>query len=974
MTTATFETWAARINELADRVSLIEPNPERSWFGEKDKLDAAAQLVGSILDEADAVLETLDGDEDRLSVISGVAQVLQNVAAVFIAASRQTEAMGWLQKLAPLVEDTADQEPLALALRDPDGFLQISRAFFFLQERNIERAQKLALPLASRKDIFGDQARQIQNLPKPLSHAPALFTLNGFGLSMSFTERDHMPDGSFVKTRSLCALFIPVIPIDAYRVSPGPEEDSYYFIGKVPLTGFAKVWRALVLLSILVIPSALWVQSYLNSPSRRYENALDDIVTAEKSAKSPKAKRTVLERYEQLITQFRSSGVDVREAGAGAARLIAALVPRPVTYDKIGLAQQAIKRYRALSATSVGRESASHFSTQISGWVDDLVATQKDAALDAAGGLLDRAMVIAKLAGPKALETLGRKRAKLQRQVAIKLAEQGWTLEALRRLVRLDDKEAAAYATGLLAKIPADSNTVWLEIHAAIELLGKRAARYRLTKLQTAVATAKKAIQGAKKIQADKAYQKLLQSKEIKALQKALKGAPRDQALAVALALRLRQNGDAKAALAMMKTIAAPGLMGLRAARVCSSLLSMTGGLKQAETLLEVNLGSRRLEYAALRNRYMQRRQARGKQLIEQTRRHLPRELENKLRGQSKQKQREIFQRWLVKEIDRDATLERLRKQFVAYSDVVPGVLSLSMIKLRRANRASGKAKKRLLDSAERSFLSIQGDAEGLPSYHLGLGQTYHRLGKGKQGDKQFALLLARKDHNIALAVARAYRELGQLPKARKIAKDVLKKTSDKKYGAAELLAAMARDVDEKETWLKKADQSNPEVRIRLVAIQANRLERQGKLAQADRLYAKVVAHYRRSAKNNSTSANNAAGALSSRFDCTANPGYLDQAIALLEQSIQLAPSNAIVLSNLMQMLSMRLALKVVKRFYPLKLLSKADIGASTIFNWLRRGRAHQKAFDILRTQAGLERLLEVARQTELLGPSRPGP
>ena len=50
--------------------------------------------------------------------------------------------------------------------------------------------------------------------------------------------------------------------------------------------------------------------------------------------------------------------------------------------------------------------------------------------------------------------------------------------------------------------------------------------------------------------------------------------------------------------------------------------------------------------------------------------------------------------------------------------------------KLRRANESSGEARAELLAAAERLFLSIREEAEGVPAYHLGLGQVYHRLGR----------------------------------------------------------------------------------------------------------------------------------------------------------------------------------------------------------------------------------------------------
>ena len=47
--------------------------------------------------------------------------------------------------------------------------------------------------------------------------APPLFRLNGFGVAL-YGERDPRPDGSHIATHALCALFIPILALGAYRV------------------------------------------------------------------------------------------------------------------------------------------------------------------------------------------------------------------------------------------------------------------------------------------------------------------------------------------------------------------------------------------------------------------------------------------------------------------------------------------------------------------------------------------------------------------------------------------------------------------------------------------------------------------------------------------------------------------------------------------------------------------------------------
>jgi hypothetical protein len=82
---------------------------------------------------------------------------------------------------------------------------------------------------------------------RPVTKPPTLYTVNGIGTTV-VGGRDHDPDtGTYVKTVCIAVLFIPVLPLSAYRVADAPE-GGWYFIGKVPLSPFARTWGLLLLL------------------------------------------------------------------------------------------------------------------------------------------------------------------------------------------------------------------------------------------------------------------------------------------------------------------------------------------------------------------------------------------------------------------------------------------------------------------------------------------------------------------------------------------------------------------------------------------------------------------------------------------------------------------------------------------------------------------------------------------------------
>lgn len=84
---------------------------------------------------------------------------------------------------------------------------------------------------------------------KPVRSAPPLVTINGCGMSM-YGARDADPQtGTYVKTHCLCLLFMPIVALSAYRVAD--SERGWYFIGRVPLSAFARAWNCFLVLALL---------------------------------------------------------------------------------------------------------------------------------------------------------------------------------------------------------------------------------------------------------------------------------------------------------------------------------------------------------------------------------------------------------------------------------------------------------------------------------------------------------------------------------------------------------------------------------------------------------------------------------------------------------------------------------------------------------------------------------------------------
>ena len=113
------------------------------------------------------------------------------------------------------------------------------------------------------------ELRQLFPKMTPVSGPPTMFTLNGVGTTV-YGERDrHELTNTYVKTLVFCILFVPIFFISSYRVQDA-EEGGWYFLGKEPLSGFAKGWNYLVLSFILVMVGVgTWGGMQSNKAKRR---------------------------------------------------------------------------------------------------------------------------------------------------------------------------------------------------------------------------------------------------------------------------------------------------------------------------------------------------------------------------------------------------------------------------------------------------------------------------------------------------------------------------------------------------------------------------------------------------------------------------------------------------------------------------------------------------------------------------------
>jgi tetratricopeptide (TPR) repeat protein len=100
---------------------------------------------------------------------------------------------------------------------------------------------------------------------RPISAPPGLFRINGVGVSV-YGRRDHDQDtGTYIKTLCFCVLFVPLIPLAAYRVADA-QNGGWYFLGKERLSQFARSWNIGLLCVALLLGLNLAWSAHTSSP------------------------------------------------------------------------------------------------------------------------------------------------------------------------------------------------------------------------------------------------------------------------------------------------------------------------------------------------------------------------------------------------------------------------------------------------------------------------------------------------------------------------------------------------------------------------------------------------------------------------------------------------------------------------------------------------------------------------------------
>ncbi|HVV87984.1 MAG TPA: hypothetical protein VHE35_33315 [Kofleriaceae bacterium] len=756
----------------------------------------------------------------------------------------------------------------------------------------------------------------------------------------------------------MSALWVPILPLGAYRVAERGR--GYHVLSREPMSRFARGSRFAIIPAIVVAIAAFGTYRHLRDPSRLARKRFDAALVARGA--------DGLERLDAELTGPDYGHVDGgRRARAGAAivELTAAQVPSPFTSAAIDQATRVVRRYQALPDGARDGVALDALLDHLDAWASAVASEPeaelvlRHAAVDVARYGLDR---------PR-LDRLEARVSEIRLQLAgAEAADRPMDALAILADGRIDPATTAAMSHILEQVVDAPS----LLDDAGADLDGWLDAVGSDDPLRARVTDARdRGKSGRAEAEADDVTPDALA-----AMQKAR---PWDQRVAVALARGELEAGKLDAAAARLRAFGPPGRLVRDGRFVLAQLAIARGDLDGAERLLTDLVHARVARFTAVAAMLDAAIKAASDRIDARLRAgDVPASLREKLNAATttdEERQQEVMA-WGASQVDVDGDVTRLRPAYQALADVVPMSLALGTVQLRRAQPLSGPARDALLQQAERTFLAIRTAAEGQPDFELGLAEIDARLGKSEESEAAFKALLDRRDPALSLAVARLYRTIGRMDRARQVATELQRTApSPVRETAAMLLGVMADDLDDEERWYRLADANDPFVRVSLVEVQGARMAMQGKSAEC-------VERYRTAAELNLTGAsaanvtgyNNAAIDFQNAYACSGDPALLALAATSLERAYRAASDDAIVVANLEAFMELQADLRVLARRVDVRALEIGNGQAAELVSMLAAGSERSAILGELAADASWRRATDLIAQYEVLAPSSTRP
>jgi len=762
---------------------------------------------------AEALVDASLLEHEKVVLVRRVVAVGGVVVAILFASGDRAGAEFLLSDLKRL--PFVDETELDAGLEDLDNYTLLWLGRW--QVTSDADAAKATFKLAeqrSRHPALIQAAKRAYHRASPMKVAPPLITYNGIGTSL-YGRRD--PDGdSYTATLCFCLIFIPVLPLRAYRVTE-LRPNSYNFWWREPLSPFATWYRRIVLTAAALAVVAMAGVSYRDSTSVRARSATE---RAEAFVASGD-REAAIDTYEQVLFDAApvASPAEIGPIGERLATLYLRRISEPFDATEVDRAVAVLGQFESLPPNAWSPEACATLVDAALRWVDALGA-DTTLALRSSNRLL---MALRWVTVKAQRQRLDARRTELVLKIGASLRAD-WPLEALE--VYATDPHGASDATAELAKALRGKCAL---LDAARPMLGPWLEVAVYSELADAV-TAE--VREWDRTLADPARASALGGGASAPLAAWVDAYPCDQTAQEALA-KLEGAQDPRAGIRRLQRLGKPGWLLPSTRRALIGLLFEAGEQDKAESLIDEMIAARlpgfRQAGETLRSVSVRRAAMLIGQLESGT---YPASLDDELRGQSEERQREIVDGWIMTSVEHDSEVRARRAEVERHQEALQAALELGAHRAERARVARGRERASLLNSALKTFQNLEFAADDYPEVHVGLGEVLYQLGRKKEAEVAWSRAEELDDPAVQLQLARLYQRLGLSERARVIATR-LYETGPQSQDAALVLARLSDDLDEQERWYAVADQSLFEVRAGLHRATVRNLARKGRWAEA---------------------------------------------------------------------------------------------------------------------------------------------
>jgi tetratricopeptide (TPR) repeat protein len=206
---------------------------------------------------------------------------------------------------------------------------------------------------------------------QPVDKPPSLWTVNGVGLSILGARDKDAETQTYIKTHAFTFLFVPIFALAAYRVAKA-NGNSWYFIGREPLSALAKAWNvAIAFVLVGGVSYAIWNAKY-NTPE-----AIADRKIAEAEALVANGKIVGAARAYQSVANGTSKRADAARNSLVSMHDLPQVKSAPLT-EVAEVFQLELATRRASAGDAIGQSVLSASMDLVeSRYEDDLVAANE---------------------------------------------------------------------------------------------------------------------------------------------------------------------------------------------------------------------------------------------------------------------------------------------------------------------------------------------------------------------------------------------------------------------------------------------------------------------------------------------------------------------------------------------------------------------------------------------------------------------